>query len=257
MVWLLALLWQFPAQALPLESSLAGKVVWQGGAPTVAPFRAPVSPGVGQPDPALKTWANPLAPKVAADGGLAGVLVWVEGPAPKTRPPVRVVVRDNQIQIQQGEKLVPVGLLQVGDSITVESQQGNLFTLRARGISSFAIPLVEQGKAVTRKLNKAGWMELSSGSGQYWARAWLWVGAPALATFTDDRGNFDWQGLQPGKVSVYARLPDWRVTRMERDQETGEILLANYGPPRKHKVEVDLKSGEKARVEMAFKADQR
>lgn len=256
MVWLLALVWQFPAQALPLESSLAGRIVWQGKVPTVAPFRAPVSPGVGQPDPALKTWANPLAPKIATDGALSGVLVWVEGPPPKTRPPVRVVVKESQIQIQQGEKLVPVGLLQVGDSITVESQQDSLFTLRARGASSFAIPLVEPAKAVPRKMEKAGWVELSSGSGQYWARAWLWVGAPAFATFTDDLGHFDWTGLPPGKRSVFARLPDWRVTRMDRDQETGEILLAAYGPPRTQKVEVDLKSGEKARVEMAFKADQ-
>lgn len=256
MVLWLALVWQIPDQEAIRPASIVGRVVWQGEKPEVAPFRAPASPGVNQTDPGLKAWPNPLAPAISPAGGMANVLVWVEGDPGEPRPPIRLLVEDNQIRLEQGGRNVPVGLLAPGDSITVESRQDSLFTLKGRGANSFAIPLIENAKPVRRKLEKPGWVELSSGSGQYWARSWLWVGAPGNAVFTDKTGNFEISGLKPGRKKVFARLPDWRLAGFERDQETGEILLASYGKPEVQTVAMDLESGMQAKVDIRFQAGQ-
>lgn len=256
MVLWFALMWQLPGQQSNLPASIAGRVVWQGKIPALKPFLAPASPGVNQADPGLKSWPNPMAPAFGPGGEMGKVLVWLEGEAGESRSPVRVKVKDNQILVEQGGLPVPVGLMGQGDSIVVESHQDALFTLKGRGANSFALPLLEKGKLVTRKLEKAGWVELSSGSGQYWARAWLWVGAPGKAVFTDMAGNFEFGALKPGKQKIYARLPDWRIGRFERDQETGEILLAEYGKPRVEMVETELKSGVQSRVDIVFRAAQ-
>ncbi len=256
MVLWLALVWQIPNQQVNRPASVMGRVVWQGDKPQVPWFRAPASPGVNQGDPGLKSWQNPFAPTILSDGSMANVLIWVEEGQAEPRPKLKVEVQDNQIRLEQGGRTVPVGLLGLGDSITVESRQDTLFTLKARGASSFALPLIEKAKNVTRKLEKPGWVELSSGSGQYWARAWLWVGAPQKALFTDKNGSFEINGLKPGKVKIFARLPDWQLSKFERDQETGEILMAQYQKPRIQVVETDLEPGGRAKVDISFGAGQ-
>ena len=251
--------WLALAQSAEVKGEkVLGRVVWQGEMPVVGPFRAPNSPGVGQSDAGLKTWRNPLAPQIGADKGLAGVLVWVDGDKSKRtkkRGPARVVVAENQISIEQDGATVPVGLLNLGDSVTVESRQASLFTVRGRGAATFALPLVEPNKPVTRKLDRAGWVELSSGSGQYWARSWLWVGAPGSAAFTDKGGNFRLDGLATGKQTIVARLPNWVIQKFERDQETGELLEATFGEPLMESVEVELKAQAENRAELRYRVN--
>lgn len=266
MIFPLAILLVIPA---PVQADVpgtdpgpvSGKVVWVGPMPVVPPFRAPLNPGVGQPDPKLKSWPNPLVPRTGDGGGLADVLVWLEGedeaPPEKSpkRPALRVVVENSQILLVQGDKPVSVGLVNSGDSVEVESKQASLFVVRGRGADSFSLPLVDPGKPVTKKMEKPGWIELSSGSGQYWARSWIWVDPPSQTTFTGPNGEFrfDKPGHQAKKVA--ARLPDWRIQFRERDPETGEIMFAEYGKPLVKKVDISGKTKTDRAVQLEFKAD--
>jgi hypothetical protein len=266
MIFQLAILCVIPTQPGPEipgadSGPVAGKVIWVGSPPFVPPFRAPRSPGLGQPDPKLKSWPNPLAPRTGEGGGLADVLVWLEGegeaaPGKRTkRPELRVVVEDNQIRMEQGGRPVPVGLLNPGDTVVVESKQASLFIVRGRGVDSFSLPLVDPGKPVTRKMEKPGWIELFSGSGQYWARAWIWVDPPAQTTFTGPNGEFRFEKPVKKAKTVVARLPDWRIIARERDPETGEIQYARYGKPQIMKVDLSGKPAGDQTIQLEFKAD--
>lgn len=260
MFFLLAILWMSPTQSNP-SGSIAGKVVWVGQPPVAPPFRAPINPGVGQPNPGLQSWPNKLVPRVNAGGGVADVLVWLEGDAGEKvakgpeRAGLRVIVEENQIRLEQGGKTVPVGLVNPGDTVEVESKQANLFILRGRGVASFSIPLVDPAKPVQRKLEKSGWVELSSGSGQYWARAWIWVGPPEQTAFSGPDGQFRFDNPVKGAKIVVARLPDWRVVAKERDPETGETMLAEFGKPMIRKVDLSGKPEQDQALRLEFKVD--
>ena len=258
LAWLLVL-GQTPE--VPAPARVTGRVNWRGALPQVQPFLAPPSPLVGQPDPALRPWPNPHAPSIAPDGGLGGILVWAAEPAGSSRtvlqPPVRVLVENGQILVEQGGGVVPVGLLNPGDAISVESRQAAFFTLRGRGTAFFGLPLVRAYQTVRRTLDKPGWVELSSGTGQYWARGWLWVGAPVHTTVTDASGRFELVNLKPGRHTLVARLPDWQLADRQRDPETGELLRAVYKEPGLQRVEVNLQSGQAGQCILSFPANEK
>ena len=71
-----------PAGAFDPSSvgSIAGRVTWEGKAPSVPPFHAPVSPLSEQPFRPKRFWANPHAPVIdAKTGGVAGAVVFLRG----------------------------------------------------------------------------------------------------------------------------------------------------------------------------------
>lgn len=222
----------FPRLAFAADCrTISGRVVWEGQLPKVPPFRAMASPLVENKDRKLRDWANPMAPRIDSAGmGLAGVLVRLAGVAgkPASMGPIRVEALDGQIVLMQGGEARQAGVARVGDSVEFVSRQARHQVVRARGAAFWAVPMPERDKPTRRVCEKAGWVELSSAAGQYWARAHLLVTDDAFVTWTDAQGRFRFEGVPAGKATVLARVPDWRLERFDRDPETTEPARADY-----------------------------
>lgn len=232
-----------PRLAFALEGrSVSGRVVWDGEIPKVSPFRAMASPLVENKDRALRDWANPMAPGIDPAGkGMAGILVRLSGVAGKPAPlaPIRVEARDGQIVLSQGGETRQVGVARVGDSVEFVSRQERLQVVRARGAAFWAVPMPERDKPTRRVCERAGWVELSSAAGQYWARTHLLVTDDAFVTWTDSQGRFRFEDVPAGKATVLARVPDWRLERFDRDPETTEPARADYRAAKDFETPVD------------------
>ena len=229
---LLATTMAVPTIAFAAEGrTISGRVVWEGDIPAVPPFRAMASPLVENKDRKLRDWANPMAPRIDPAGkGMAGVLVRLSGTAGKGAPvgTIRVEARDGQIVLTQGGEARQVGVARLGDVVEFVSRQERLQVVRARGAAFWAVPMPERDKPTRRVCEKAGWVELSSAAGQYWARAHLLVTDDAPVTWTDAQGRFRFDNVPVGKLTVMARVPDWRLERFDRDPETTEPARADY-----------------------------
>lgn len=212
--------------------TVSGRVVWDGDIPRVPPFRAMPSPLVENRDRTLRDWPNPMAPRINPAGlGMGGVLVRLAGAGNGgTAPlgPIRVEARDGQIVLLQAGRALPMGAARPGEAVEFVSRQERLQVIRARGASAWAVPLPTRDMPSTRKCEKAGWVELSSAAGQFWARAHLLVTDDAFVTWTDEKGRFRFEGVPHGRVVAVARVPDWRIERFDRDPETMEPARADY-----------------------------
>lgn len=211
--------------------TIFGRVVWEGELPKVPPFRAMASPLVENKDRKLRDWPNPMAPRIDPAGkGMAGVLVRLAGVAgkPASMGPIRVEALDGQIVLTQGGVARQAGVARVGDSVEFVSRQERHQVVRGRGAAFWAVPMPERDKPTWRVCEKAGWVELSSAAGQYWARSHLLVTDDAFVTWTDAQGRFRFEGVPAGKATALARVPDWRLERFDRDPETTEPSRADY-----------------------------
>ena len=216
---------------------ISGRIAWEGELPKVPAFRAGVSPLAESRDRALREWPNPMAPKIdPATRGMAGVLVYLKGvssggklPAPD---PVRVIARDGQIVLMQGKDSRQIGFVRPGDTVELVSEQERLQVVRARGAAFWAAPLVKRDQPTRRVCPKLGWADLSSGAGQYWARAHLWVTDSHFVTWTDASGRFQFDQVPAGgNYTVVAHVPDWRLEKVDRDPESLEPARADYRVP--------------------------
>ena len=216
---------------------ISGRIAWEGGLPEVPPFRAGVSPLAESRDRALRDWPNPMAPKVdPATRGMAGVLVHLEGATSGGKlpalDPVRIIARDGQIVLMQGKEPRQMGVVRQGDSVELVSEQDRLQVVRARGAAFWAAPLVKRDQPTQRTCPKLGWADLSSGAGQYWAHAHLWITDKPWVTWTDANGRFQFDQVPAGgNYTVVAHVPDWRLEKVDRDPESLEPARADYRVP--------------------------
>src|SRR5437763_1547663 len=106
----------------------------------------------------------------------------------------------------------------------------------ARGVARnrgavFGLPLPGPGRPVRRRLAQPGVVELSSGAGRYWHRAYLWVGAHPYFALTDADGRFQLPGGPAGEYRLVAWLPNPDIAAVDRDPNTGMILRHHYREP--------------------------
>jgi hypothetical protein len=217
-------------------------VTWSGPTPTVPPLAAALPTGTGYTT-ALRP--NPFAPRIAADDGLGGVVVSLAGVKSaggvKSRrlPPVTVVHDDFRILIKQGDgEPGSVGLVPVGDEITVVSKERVPASVRFRGEAYFTLPFPDPDKPLRRTLTKPGWVEITSGSMFYWAAAELLVVDHPYHAVTDAAGRFELPDVSPGRYELVVRVRDWRIAGIDRDPETGLVYRQRYKPAREYKVPV-------------------
>jgi hypothetical protein len=178
-----------------------------------------------------------MAPKIdPATRGMAGVLVHLEGANSGGKlpalDPVRIIARDGQIVLMQGKEPRQMGVVRPGDSVELVSQQDRLQVVRARGAAFWAAPLVKRDQPTQRTCPKLGWADLSSGAGQYWAHAHLWITDKPWVTWTDANGRFQFDQVPAGgNYTVVAHVPDWRLEKVDRDPESLEPARADYRVP--------------------------
>ncbi len=214
---------------------LRGRVVWTGDAPALPPTMA-YRPG---PDGKIAASRRPApnAPQVdPATRGVAGVVVTVTGPLPPAEgnwphPPVAVELHDGRPIVRQGDELRAVGLVRRGDAVTLVSRQELFHSLRARGVAFWTLAFPDPDKPLTRRFDRAGLVELSSGAGHYWMRGYLRVCDHPFVAVTDAAGRFTIAGLPAGEYELSMWLPNWRVARQERDPESTAVVRMAFAEP--------------------------
>ena len=236
--------------------TVTGQIRWEGPLPQVAGFRTPRLL-LGK-----ATWLeadNPLAPRIEPKSqGLAGVLVEIRGIAPQASRPwphgrATVVLRDRQIVIEQDQRSAGVfGIVRRGESITIVSQQLILEALRARGAAFFTQAIPEANRLIERRLDQVGLVELSSGVGHFWARAYLAVRDHPYVTITDQAGRFTIPEVPSGDYEMIATLTNWRIAKEERDPELMWLMRQEYERPIVKTTGVQVIAGQVREVGMSL-----
>ena len=74
-------------------------------------------------------------------------------------------------------------------------------------------------------------VELLSGAGYHWMRAYLHVSAHPYLARTDDAGRFRLAQVPAGTYDVVVWHPDWRVQSEERNPDLFRVQQVRFGPP--------------------------
>ncbi|MBA4067117.1 MAG: hypothetical protein C0501_26100 [Isosphaera sp.] len=214
--------------------TVAGRVTWDGPLPTVPTFPLLAPAPAGFEHPAAD---NPNRPHVdPVTRAVAGAVVSLRGvdsaaARPWDHPPVRVEIGDAGIVVVQGDRRGRVGFVRAGDAFAAASTSPRHQVLRGRGAAHFGLALPEPDQPVYRTLMAAGRVELSNGTGSYWARADLFAADHPYFTVTDAAGRFALDRVPTGRYEVVAWLPGWGVRRQDRDPDSVVYTRMTYTDP--------------------------
>jgi hypothetical protein len=215
--------------------AVSGRVTWPGQVPVVPPFRSlpsPLSAAGGR----KQSWPNPNVPVIdAGSRGVAGAVVFLRGVDPRRargwdHPPVRVVQRGHRFHVMQGEIDRHNGFVRRGDAVQMVSEGEVFHALLARGAAFFARTFPDPGRPCRQRLNRPGVVELSSGAGYFWMRAYLFVDDHPYYTRTDSACSFSLAQVPPGSYEVVCWVPDWREQAHELDGDTGRVWRLTFRP---------------------------
>ncbi|MBX7104878.1 MAG: hypothetical protein K1X57_12405 [Gemmataceae bacterium] len=211
-----------------------GRVMWAGPRPVVPPLTVSRLQGDVSTVQYLSR-ANPHTPRIAADGGLAGAVVYVRfaGPSPCRvwdHPPVAVSMHDCGPIVRQGEHSGFAGFVRRGDMVHFENPEARMQVARARGAAFFSLTLPPGMPPRCRPLTELGRVEVSSGTGDIHLRGHLFVAEHPYFTLTDESGRFEIPDVPKGNHEIVAWHPNWHVLRYERDPESLIRVRAVYRP---------------------------
>jgi hypothetical protein len=236
---------------------VGGRVTWSGAIPEPPGFLY----GVPRPDGLgfeFRTAENPNRPHIdPATRAVAGAVVFLRGidPAagrPWDLPPVHVEIADGRITVVQGPRRGRAGFVRRGDAVTVASGESTYHVLRGRGDAFFSLTLPEPHSPVSRTLATPGRVELSSGTGLYWASADLFVADLPYYTLTDADGRFAFDRVPAGPVEVVVWLPNWAALRQERDPDRTTVARQSYGPPLERAAAVTVDPARPAEINLSL-----
>jgi hypothetical protein len=182
--------------------------------------------------------ANPNAPAVEPRGrGVANAVVYLQGVDPRKArpwdlPPVTVEQAGRQFHVLQGKSDSRVGFVRRVEAVTMLSCDADFHSLHAGGAAFFTLAFPDPGRPSARRLSEKGLVELTSGAGYFWMRAYLFVDDHPYYARTDARGRFTLRGVPPGFYRLVCWLPDWREQRHDRDPESGQVSRLYFRPPR-------------------------
>ncbi len=227
------------------HSSIAGRVVWSGPAPSLPPVRGFRAGPDGNPVPLVRPAPN--VPAIDPAAGVGGAVVMLRGIDPAAarawdHPPVAVELHDERPMVcQGGGPPRPVGFVRRGDAVTLVSRQALFHSLRARGAAFWTLAFPDPDRPLVRRFERPGLVELSSAAGYYWMHAYLWVSDHPYLALTDAAGRWELAGVPPGDYELAVWLPHWQVVRQERDPETTAVARVFFRRPieRVRRVTVD------------------
>jgi hypothetical protein len=236
--------------------AVAGVVKWAGSAPIVQPV--PIVPFQLNRPLIGRTVLNPNAPRIGPKGGLASVVVWLEGIDPRRAKPglwtaVDVVLDDNGLRIDNG--LGRAAVVPKGTEIRFVNRIAGIGGIRARGAEFFSYVFPEAERTATRPLERSGRTTITSASGQFWAIADIFVLDHSYGTVTDSNGDFRLENVPDGEYELVAWHPNWRLVGHERDPETGVVARWNYAAPVEFRTPIRIVAGGMVKISLAFTAD--
>jgi len=227
--------------------SIQGRVVWDGDVPQVAPFEYRRNLPSGNPAEARLIRENPNAPRIDAQArGVAGAVIMLRGVEawhgrPWDHPPVRVEHRDRRLHVVQGPGDFQTGFVRRGDQVEIVSREEVFNTLRAGGAAFFSLTLPDPDRPRRHACPDNGVIELSSGAGYYWMRAFLFVDEHPYYTRSDAEGRFELSQVPPGRYQLVCWMPNWNVDHHERDPETTVIARLFFRPPVQQEKPVEVR----------------
>ena len=158
---------------------------------------------------------NPNRPQIDPKSrAVADAVVFLRGIEPSAGrpwdlPAVRVEVGDGQIAVVQGQHRGGAGFVRRGDVVTFCSTEHCYHVVRGRGDAFFGVTLPEPDRPAKRTVTKPGRIDLSSGTGLYWAQANLFVADHPYLKVTDSDGRFTLDRVPAGNAELVIRLPNW------------------------------------------------
>lgn len=241
--------------------TIAGTVTWAGALPTVPPFRAPAQPLWNANRGPNAEWANPNRPAIdSTSRGLRDAVVFLRGIDPgRARPwshsPVRVEVQDLRLSLRQGDQHTRCGIVRRGEEISFASLTEDFEVLQVRGRRFFSVPLTRCNQVLTRKATETGLLEISSGAGHFWMRAYLFVTDHPYFARTDTRGRFSLTQVPTGDYELVCWHPDWRIAERELDGDTSLPCRMTYRPSLEKARRISVRSGETAQMSFVVEED--
>jgi hypothetical protein len=237
-----------------------GRVTWAGEPPRVAPFDVHVNALGGPIFHHRHERPNPHAPRIdSASQGLADAVVFLRGvelskARPWDHPPLHVELVGCSFQLKQGDGPSHVGFVRRGDMLSLTSRDDVFHSVHADGAAFFTLTFPERAWARQRCLNGLGIVELSSASGYFWMRGYVFVMDHPYVCRTDAKGAFMLPEVPAGAYELVCWLPNWRKQRHERDPETGEISRVYYHAAIERTAKVQVRPGEASNVELVVAA---
>ena len=217
--------------------TISGQVTWEGELPVVPPFTAWLEPPSENELGHKELRPNPHAPVIEPHSrGVGNAVVFLRGVDPRRarpwdQPPVRIVLDDYRFDVQQGETHGLTGFVRRGDAVEMVSAQAVFHSAHGQGAAFFTLAFPDARQARSRRLQRNGLVELNSGAGYFWMRAYLFVDEHPYYTRTDAGGHFTLDRVPPGPCEVVCWLPHWQTTGHERDPETSLVTRVTFRPP--------------------------
>jgi hypothetical protein len=227
----------------------------------VPPFTAHPYPWLPCASLPSRDFLNPNRPRIdVKTGHVEEVVIFLRGVEPQRgrawdHPPVRVEIRDFQYTVHQGDCDGKIGFVRRGDTVKFLSRQQEYDTIRARGAAFFSLPFRDTYLPTTRKLDTCGLVELSSGAGCFWSRAYLFVDDHPYYTRTDRDGCFELRDVPAGDYELVAWMPNWLEAERELDSETVYPKRLYYRPAVEKVQRVHVKPGRPVSVGVNFITD--
>ena len=241
--------------------TVAGSVRWQGAIPVVEPI--PLVQ-VLEPPPGIAQVANPNAPQVSKDNRMADTVVFlvnVDGKRSKQweSPATTVEITRKALVVRQGAASGSYGVVPRGAAVEFVSrdliaQAEAQHSIRGRGAAFFTQMVQVPNQAVRRVMNDPGIVELTSGSGYYWLRAYLVVSDHPYAAVTGRDGSFRFDQVPDGDYEIHCWKANWHIERMERDPEWLGPVRMYFRPPAEHRQTLKVSSSRDSSVTFTFSA---
>jgi hypothetical protein len=255
-----------PAETVPADrraslfepartGTIQGTLRWSGPVPEIPFLTSPPDPLAGPVLRHRQTHRNPNSPQIDSRSRaiMGGAIVFLKGIDPKKskpwdRGPALVEQRDCQYHVMQDGEDGHIGIVQCGDEVEMISRDRWLYVLHADGAVYFSLTFVDPNLPRKRTLPEKGIVELSSSTGYYWMRAYLFVDDHPYYALPGKQGQFSLSQVPEGDYQLLAWLPNWRILRHERDPESAVVARIFFQPAAQKSVPVHVHRGDRSEV---------